>query len=50
MKTEFDKRSKHSINNLLFGKPKKKYAKYYVALAVLIPILVFLIIKVIQMF
>lgn len=38
MKTEYEKMYKYEFNSLIFGKPKRRYANFYLALAVIIPI------------
>jgi hypothetical protein len=39
MKTEYEKMYKYEFNSLIFGKPKRKYEKFYLSLAVIIPLL-----------
>ena len=43
MKTQYEKMYKYELNSLIFGKPKKKYANFYLSLAVVIPILGWLV-------
>lgn len=42
MKTEFEKRTKYSINSWLFGKPKPKYRLFYFLILIFIIIMGFI--------